>query len=261
MNDIQVGSVIRAVRIRRGLRQSDVADAAGVSQATVSLIERGGLEGTSLKLVRRVALALGVSLPIEPRWRGAELAKLLDERHAGLVRETMSRLAAGGWEARPEHTFAIQGERGSIDILAWFAAPRALLVVEVKSEITDLQDTLSTLDRKRRLAPAIARAAGWNPLVIGTVIVLPEETRARNEVDRHAPVFDRAFPARTLAVRRWLRQPRQDIRGIWFLLVNAPGNPKRRRGGSLRVRIRRKASGVPGSCAPDSPTPPAERPS
>jgi len=38
VDDVQVGSVIRAVRIRRGLRQSDVADVAGVSQAIVSAV-------------------------------------------------------------------------------------------------------------------------------------------------------------------------------------------------------------------------------
>jgi transcriptional regulator with XRE-family HTH domain len=134
------------------MRQSDVATAAGVSQALVSQIERGELENSSLKLIRRVAIAVGVSVPLEPRWRGAELPRLLDARHAAIVREVVLRLAAAGWETLPEHTFSIEGERGSVDVLGWLPARRALLVVEVKSEIADLQDTLSTMDRKRRLA-------------------------------------------------------------------------------------------------------------
>jgi transcriptional regulator with XRE-family HTH domain len=254
MNDLQVGLVIRAVRIRRGLRQVDVAIAAGVSQAMVSQVERGGLEDASLRLVRRVALTVGVSLPLEPRWRGAELAKLLDERHADLVRELVARLGACGWEALPEHTFAIAGERGSIDVLAWLPRLRALVVVEVKSEISDMQDTLATFDRKRRLAPAIARALGWRPLFIGAVLALPDDTRSRNVIARHAPVFDRACPARGLEVRRWLREPDRDLRGIWFLLINARGNPKRHRGGSLRVRLRRASRLRPDSCSETRPT-------
>ena len=127
MDDVQVGSVIRSVRIRRGLRQSDVAATAGVSQAIVSAIERGDFETTSLCLVRRVATAVGVSLPLAPRWRGPDLPKLLDERHAAIVREVVSRLAALGWVALPEHTFSIRGERGSIDVFAWLPGPRSVL--------------------------------------------------------------------------------------------------------------------------------------
>jgi transcriptional regulator with XRE-family HTH domain len=55
MEDIQVGSIIRAVRIRRGMSQTQVAAAAGVSRAMVSLIEYGDLERTSLCAIRRVA--------------------------------------------------------------------------------------------------------------------------------------------------------------------------------------------------------------
>jgi hypothetical protein len=56
-------------------------------------------------------------------------------------------------------------------------------------------------------------------------------------IDRYAAVFDRAFPARTLDVRRWLHEPDRDLRGIWFLLINAPDIQKGCRGGSTRVRI------------------------
>jgi transcriptional regulator with XRE-family HTH domain len=242
MDDAQVGSVIRAVRIRRGLRQSDVAAAAGVSQAVVSSIENGGLEGTSLRLIRRVATAVGVSLPLAPRWRGAELPKLLDERHATIVREVVARLAAQGWVPLPEHTFNFRGERGSVDVLACQPVFRCVLVVEVKPKIDDLQDLLSTLDRKRRLAPILARELGWKALLIGAVLVLPEEHQARRSVEVNRAVFDAALPARTLDVRRWLARPDRDVRGIWFLPIFAPGSAKRRRVGVMRVRPRQQAA-------------------
>ena len=229
MDDAQVGSVIRAVRIRRGLRQSDVADVAGVSQAIVSAVENGDLERTSLHLVRRVAGALGVSLPLAPRWRGAELPKLLDERHALMVREVVRRLTAIGWQALPEHTFNQRGEQGSIDVLAWHPPTRALLSVEVKTKLADLQDLLSKMDRKRRLAPTLGWELGWSPLVVGSVL------------GRFDPIFAAALPAPTTEVHRWLRQPDRDLRGIWFLLNFAPGDAKRRPGGSMRVRPRRPA--------------------
>jgi transcriptional regulator with XRE-family HTH domain len=239
VNDVEVGSIIRAVRIRRGLRQSDVAAAAGISQPTVSLIEGGRLDRLSVAVVRRVAAAVGVSLPFAPRWRGPELARLLDEKHAAMVRGVVDYLSRLGWQPVPEHTFNLRGERGAVDVLAWHPVLRAVLIVEVKSQIVDLQDLLSSLDRKRRLGPALARELGWRPLVIGAVLVLPEETQARNAVRVHRSVLDAALPARTLEVRRWLRRPDLDMRGIWFLLNIAVVDTKRRAGGSRRVRPRR----------------------
>jgi transcriptional regulator with XRE-family HTH domain len=239
MDDVQVGCIIRSVRIRRGLRQRDVAEVAGVSQAAVSAIERGDFEATSLRLVRRVSIAVGVSLPLAPRWRGPELTKLLDERHAAIVRDVVSRLVARGWVAFPEHTFSIRGERGSIDVLAWHPATRTVLIVEVKTRLVDLQDLLSTHDRKTRLAAAIAREAGWRPLFVGSLLVMPGETQARNAIEKYRPVFDARYPARGPEVQRWLRCPSCDLRGIWFVLNSAGGDEKHRPGGSVRVRPRR----------------------
>jgi transcriptional regulator with XRE-family HTH domain len=224
------------VRLKRGMSQGQVAAGAGVSRSMVSQIEAGGLEETSLGIIRRVSAALGVSLPFEPRWRGVELAKLMDARHASMVRAVVSRLGTFGWQCIPEHTFNEWGERGSIDVLAWHAVRRAVVCVEIKTRLVDLQDLLSTEDRKRRLAPALARKLGWNPLIVGSVLVLPEETWARNAVQRHGPVFDAKFPMRTIEVRRWLRRPDGDGFGIWFLVDDARGDHKRGSGAAIRVR-------------------------
>jgi transcriptional regulator with XRE-family HTH domain len=240
MEDVQVGLVIRAVRIRRGLRQEDVARAAGVSVAFVSRVERGDLGPASARLLRRVAEAVGVSLTFAPRWRGVELPKLLDEKHASMVRGVIARLTALGWEVRPEHTFSVRGEHGSLDAFAWNADSRAVLVVEVKSLVPDLQAMLSTLDRKRRLATWLAGEIGWKPLFVGAVLVLPDETHARSAVARFRPILDAALPARTVEVRHWLRRPEGDLRGIWFLLNSTPGGTKRRCGGQTRVSPRRR---------------------
>jgi transcriptional regulator with XRE-family HTH domain len=266
MDDATFGSAVRAVRIKRGLTQSQVAAASGISRSVVSLIERGGLEGTSLRLVRHVAVALGISVSLEARWRGAEMARLLDERHAALVRSVVRRLTAKGWHAKPEHTFSIWGERGSIDVLAWHPSSRALVCIEVKTKLPDLQDLLSTMDRKRRLAPTLARTEGWKPLTVGSVLVLPDETWARNAVKRFDSVFEAALPARTPSVRSWFGNPDRDIRGIWFLLNDAPSSTPRPSGGSMRVKSRqRRVTGAnsrsrprfeaPRDCFPGTPDP------
>jgi transcriptional regulator with XRE-family HTH domain len=239
MDDARTGLVFRAVRIRRGLTQSEVAAAAGCSRSVVSLIERGGLEQTSMRTVRAVARGLGISLSVDARWRGAETARLLDERHAGLVREVSDALARLGFEVRVEHTFNIWGERGSIDILARHPLLRAVVAIEVKTRLVDLQDLLASTNRKRRLLATICAEEDWSAEIFGSVLVLPEASWARHAVRRFAPILDTAFPARTVEVRRWLRKPTLDLRGIWFLSNDSPGSRDRRSGDPLRVLRKR----------------------
>ena len=72
-------------------------------------------------------------------------------------------------------------------MLAWHPIHRALLNVGVKTRLVDLQDVLSKIDRKRRLAPTLARNFNWKPLTFGTVLVFPDETWARNAIARFEP--------------------------------------------------------------------------
>jgi transcriptional regulator with XRE-family HTH domain len=239
MDDAQFGSAVRAVRLRRGITQVELASIAGVSRPIVSLIERGRAEETTVRTVRRVASVLGISVTLTARWRGAEMAKLLDEAHARMVRSVVQELLVAGWTTRPEHTFSVWGERGSVDVLAWRPAEQAVLCVECKTKLPDLQDLLSTIDRKRRLARDIARLEGWHPAVVGSALVLPERTWARNAVRKSGAIFEAALPARTVEVRRWLASPRSDLRGIWFLLDDSGANTKRRSGGEMRAPTRR----------------------
>jgi transcriptional regulator with XRE-family HTH domain len=239
VNDAQVGSIFRAIRIRRGLTQTELAAAAGVSQSTVSSIECGQLGGVALPLTRRVAATLTVSITVEARWRGGETARLLDERHAALVQAAAATLTAAGWVVWPEKTFSVYGERGSIDVLGWHPSSRAAIAIEAKTRIPDLQDLLSTMDRKRRLLPAISRAERWTPVAFASVLVVADQTWARNQVRRYSGLFDSALPARTVEVRNWLARPVGDLRGVWFLLDTRVGGAQRKPGGAMRVSTHR----------------------
>jgi transcriptional regulator with XRE-family HTH domain len=252
MDDAQIGSVFRAVRLRLGLTQGQVAAKAGSSRPIVSLIERGGVEQTSLRAARAVARSLGISLSMDTRWRGAAMAKLLDERHAALVRATAAILRGLGFEVHVEYPFSIWGERGSIDILAWHPILRVVVAIEVKTRLVDLQDLFSTTDRKRRLVATICRQEGWEPVAAGSVLVLPEEGWARKGVRRFAPLFDAAFPARTVEVRRWLQRPVGDLRGIWFLADDRHGSTRQELDRQMPVRRTATGERTPDSC-PDRP--------
>jgi hypothetical protein len=79
-----------------------------------------------------------VRIDLVARWRGGDLDRLVNARHAALheaVGRTLSEVA--GREYAPEVSFSVYGERGIIDILAWHGASRALLVIELKTEIVD----------------------------------------------------------------------------------------------------------------------------
>lgn len=212
MSDVSIGRAIRAVRIRRGWRQVDVAVAAGVSQDLVSRLERGLLDGVTVRRLRAVISALDMELALIPRWRGAELDRLLGARHSVLHEEVGAWLAGiGGWQTAPEVTFAIYGERGVIDILAWHAASRSLLVIELKTEIGDVQELVGTMDRKLRLARQVARERGWDAATVSGWVIVAASRTNRRRVAAHATMLRSAYPADGRQMSAWIREPRGAI--------------------------------------------------
>lgn len=178
-----------------------------------------------MEALRRVFGAVDARFETTVTWRGAALDRLLDEGHAELTGSHAARLAARGWEVRPEVTFSEFGERGSIDLLATRADERAVLVIEIKTELVSVEETLRRLDVKARLAPRIvAGRLGWRPLHVGRLLVILETSTARRRVDRHAAVLDTALPARSRAVRQWLEVPSGALAGPYFSSPTHPGS-------------------------------------
>ena len=182
-----------------------MAQAAGVSRQTVSRLELGQLDEVALGMLRRVFAAVDVRVTIAPRGVGADLPRLADAHHSAM-HEDAARLFAtlGDWVAVPEVTFSEFGERGSIDILAWHAPSRSLLVIELKTELVDLQDTVGTLDRKVRLAAKIARDRGWEPASVSSWLVVAEGRSNRRSVARHEAFLRSRFPRDGHALLGWL---------------------------------------------------------
>lgn len=217
MDPVRLGLAFRALRRRRGWTQAQLAAHAHLSRSTVQRTERGDAEAFTGRTLRAIARALGARFEQRLLWQGEALDRLLDADHAALVERVVTWLRGEGWEVVPEATFAIGGERGSIDVLAFHAGTGALLVVEVKSVVPDVQGTLSGIDRKARIAPALARARGWNVTSVGRLLVLPEDRTARRRVARHASTFEATLPERNVEVRRWVREPSGGLRGLVFL--------------------------------------------
>ncbi len=222
-------------------RQADVADAAGVGRSTVVRVEHGQLDRMPLFLVRAVLGALEMDLQLVARWRGGDIDRVADEGHAILVGVIAALLEALGWTVQLEVSFSVYGERGSIDLLAWHAATRTLLVVEVKASLNSVEETLRRLDVKVRLAAQVARERlGWDPSATAFALVLPDDATSRRRVQRHARVIDRAFPLRGRAARSWLRTPSG---GAGMLLFLSDGHREgRMRRIAPRRRVRRAKS-------------------
>ena len=231
MDAIRLGAVFRAVRLRKRWRQLDVASRANVSQPTVSRLERGQLAGVSVGALSRVAGSLEVMIDWAPRWRGGDLDRMLNARHAAM-HGALARLFRGSaWMLQPEATFSIYGERGSIDVLAFHPAARALLVIELKTQIVDIHDVLASTDRYRRLAPRVAAERGWRPRTVSCWLLVRDTATNRRRVAANASVLRVRFPADGRAMKHWVRQPGEPIHALSFLSdgasASADGAPRR----------------------------------
>jgi hypothetical protein len=232
MEDAKVGRAVRVLRRRRGWSQAHPCRRAGVSQDLISLIERGHAAGSPIATTGRVVSALDGGVEWQVSWRGGELDRVLDQRHADLVGLTVVLLHRYEWLTDLEVTYSHFGQRGSIDVLGWRPTARSLLVVETKSEIVSVEATLRKLDEKVRLAGPIwserrASPKGSGPLAISRLIVLPATRTEYRRVDRHAALFDEVFPVRGAAVRRWLRKPVGTMAGLLFLTETSDGRTAR----------------------------------
>lgn len=241
MDDVTVGRLLRAIRIRRGLRQLDVAARAGVSQPQVSRLEAGQLELLPLRALRRVASVLEVRVRLDPSWRGGDGARLVNEGHVSLQGRIAERIARiPGWVVVPEVTFSAVGERGVIDLLAWHEREQVLLVVEVKTELLDPGGLIAQVDRYRRAARAVGRDHGWQARSVGTWVVIGDSTMNRRRASLASALLRSAFPATGVEIGTWLRRPTGSIHAISFARIMPPGNGARRTVAVRRVsRVRR----------------------
>jgi hypothetical protein len=247
MDAERLGRLHRLIRHRAGMTQEELSRRAGVARWKIPLLEAGRAAELRPGEVERCFVALGGRLDIRGWYNGAAADRPLDEVHA-LVGGSLHRLlVTGGWLVQLEVTFSEYGERGSIDVLGWHPVARGLLVGEVKSEIGSVEGTLRPFDAKCRLAAKIAgKRFGWQPVMIGRMLVLPDERTVRRTVERHADVPYGALPARSRALRQWVAAPSDDMAGIWFLTIDRSTSVMRNPSSIRRVRRRGPRSGVAG---------------
>ena len=234
MDGVRIGRILRALRMRRGWRQLDLAERVGVSQSLIARVERGGAGRLRLDSLERIAKALEARLSVRLDWRGEAADRLLDAGHAELVEFLLGLLREAGWAGIPEVTFSVGPERGSFDILAWHEPTGTLLIVEVKTVVPDMQAMLATFDRKQRHANGVARGRGWRPARIWSLLAIGESRTSRRRVEAHSATFAARFPDGAVAAKRSLRAPAAvpagaaALRALWFLTGRTRATPRQR---------------------------------
>lgn len=219
MNPERLGRLARRLRIRQRLTQVALAERAAVSRQAVSRLECGRAPELRLGTILAIVAALGARLDLRLLWNGPEMDRLLDAGHAALATAVKRRLERWHWLVRVEVSFNHYGDRGRIDLLAFHPATGTLLVVELKTDLVDVQDLLGSLDVKARVARRLATERfGWEVRTVVPAIVFVNDRTIRRRLARVEPLFER-FALRGRSCISWLRRPTSTMTPsgcLWF---------------------------------------------
>jgi transcriptional regulator with XRE-family HTH domain len=199
----RVGNSIRDRRAAMGASQTEVGEAAGLSQTWVSLAERGGGRAGSLETWASLAEAVGGRLVVYVE-DSPSADRPRDHEH--LIRQDLViRVATpGGWTGTPEHGLRPDGvERWRyVDLLLRRTSTRELAVVEVWNLLADVGDGL------RGLATKVERLHTLNPgWSVTGLLVVRATARNRRTVARLSALFQAALSASSAACLRALQDP------------------------------------------------------
>jgi hypothetical protein len=225
-----------------------MAAKAGVPRTVIVDVEAGRLAKVTVGDLRAIAAQAGGWLELRLRTPTDDAVRLLYASHARLQAAAMSCLRRAQWECVPEASFSIFGERGVIDVLAWHQAHRAVLVVEVKTALVDVGDLLATMDRRIRLAAAVARERGWLAETVSAWIVVRDSRTNRRRLA--GTVLREAYPTDGRSIGSWVDQPRGALRALSFMSDVAPGDARQGSDMPRRVHIPR-ASRITHEPSPD----------
>ena len=198
------------------------------------MLERGHGRRLSIGTVEVMLTSLGARLDIRMWWNGPELDRLLDAAHASVGASVKRRLERWGWRVRVEVSYNRFGERGRIDLLAFHPATGTLLVIEIKTDLVDVQALLGSLDAKARLAATVAGGFGWDVRASIPAIVFMENRTTRNRLAKVIALFDR-FSVRGRAATAWLRRPDRAPTGLLWFTAGPEHAPSR--SAAPRVRL------------------------
>jgi transcriptional regulator with XRE-family HTH domain len=222
-----LGAILRNARVLVGWSQEELADRASSSQAAVSRLETGRAGPLDMSVLGRLFGALGLDARMVVEGRHLlDRVRQNDGVHAKVLGCAGRRLV--GWDWLPAGEVLIGGERprGWIDLLAFRAADRALLVNETKTDIPDFGAMQRSVAFYEREARAVAGGLGWGPRTVNVlVIALDSATIARRLADNR-DLVQLAFPTPVPEMMAWLRDPSANRPRGWCLATCDPATRK-----------------------------------
>jgi transcriptional regulator with XRE-family HTH domain len=227
---VAIGAAIRDSRIESGWSQRELAARLDVPQSSVVRLEAGRRRYADLDLASAAFGVLGIRLSFDRASLGlATRREQRDLLHAACCAYVSRRLRTDGWLTSSEVEIGSGRSRGWIDILAVREAERAVVVVEVKTEIHDLGAIQRTMAWYERAAWSAARARGLRPLTVSRVLLLLDSVENDARIRSNAGPLSAMFPMRGSAVRDWLLAPGDHPAGGLALI-----DPRSRRRAWLR---------------------------
>ena len=187
----RIGRSLREVRLAQGLRQADVATAAGVSQSFYSRVERGLGTAASLETLAACARACGTQLAaFLEALPGASMPR--DMEHLRRQQAVIALAANGGWTALPERAIDPDAARSrSIDVLLERARNGEIVVIEIVDLLLDAGGDIRGLTDK---VHAMQRTANGTRTVRGVLVIRATARNRRVVAELHA-LFASRFPA------------------------------------------------------------------
>jgi transcriptional regulator with XRE-family HTH domain len=139
-----IGRDLRHARMTRGLSQRTVATATSVDQAEISRIERGARPGATIRVLSRIAGAVGLDLSMRLFPGGSPLR---DQAHVNLLAR-FRRLVGERWQWASEVPLPIPGDRRAWDRVLTGAGLQ--IGVEAETKPRDAQELQRRLALKKR---------------------------------------------------------------------------------------------------------------
>jgi transcriptional regulator with XRE-family HTH domain len=199
---VALGKAVREGRRRRRLTQAQLAARVGLSQATVSRIERGEGDGVPIACWIGVGLALGLT----PRFEFARdpLETTADAGHLA-IQELLLRMGRStGYAGTFELPITPVGPRHSVDVCLKHAQARRLVLLEAWNSITDIGAGARSFDRKLASAREVGGWLDGGSYEIRGAWVVRATRRNRELLARYPEVFEAKFPGSSLGWARAL---------------------------------------------------------
>ena len=213
---MRLGRAVRDARKRRRLTQKQLGAKVGLSQASISRIERGKGGGLTLDGWQRIALALGIQLLVTLQRDPQQ--EPTDAGHLGMQELVLRLGRRNGYPRMVELKTRSAEPRRSIDVALAADQRKTLLVVECWNTFGDIGASIRSSNRKREEAGEYAAGRWGSEGRAALVWVVRATASNRKLVSKYPELFAAAFPGSSRAWMAALRagaEPPEEPGLVW----------------------------------------------